>query len=41
MNLNSPAMIAATERFQRIVAIRQHTLGVTDTCPACEEGKGH
>lgn len=26
-------------RMDRIIAIRSHTLGLTDTCPQCEEKK--
>ena len=25
------------EDADRIIAIRKHTLGITDTCPQCEE----
>jgi hypothetical protein len=32
------AMIA---KMQRVIAIRQHTLGVTDSCPQCEENGTH
>jgi hypothetical protein len=26
-------------KADRIIAIRKHTLGITDTCPQCEEAK--
>ena len=42
MNLNSPAMIAANERYIRNLAIRSHRLGVEhdaklrESCPICQ-----
>ena len=37
-NKERQAMIA---KMDRIIAIRKHTLGVTDSCPQCEENGTH
>jgi hypothetical protein len=33
--------LARIARSARIIAIREHTLGLTNTCPQCEENGYH
>ena len=41
MNISKQAIAAEIAKMDRIIAIRDHVLGNTSTCPACEEGRSH
>lgn len=39
--MNNYNFEADRAKHDRILAIRSHTLGLTDTCPQCEEKASH
>ena len=38
-SLTQDEVQANLDRLQYIIAVRKHTLGVTDSCPACEQSQ--